>query len=244
MQQTHNMAVHAHILRDQRLVDEAERYRCAALHREKRLAVETARRAVQSPQSFRSRQDARAAAFDHDIKLLRLREPDLSRQKRIERQRRDCRLRGALRTLRFKQEKIAIGFIGPAQDDLSAVALALGQVEHQIETRTRSDRNRAPDRLERIAGLAVDRQDQRLEPLEAHEHEACIGDIGEPQSYARARRENFGDWRRLRVRRYQRAYSSGTADIRRIAEILNELPLLIEAPIVDEQRKIAIDLRR
>ena len=48
----------------------------------------------------------------------------------------------------------------------------------------------------------------------------------------------------LRVRRYQRAYASGAADIGGIAEILNELPLLIEAPIVDEQRKIAIDLRR
>ena len=83
------------------------------------------------------------------------------------------------RPLDFDDE-ILIRPVGSAQDYARPRALDFRHVEHQFEPSAGGDRDAATHRFERVAGLTIDGDHERLNAVKGQHHQPRIGEVGEP----------------------------------------------------------------
>ena len=145
-----------------------------------------------------------AAADKREVEALSPFERDLFRQSRVFWQARYRARAGATGSpLGLDDDDGPVGLVrAPPAPPLSTKRTlppaSRGSVEHEFEARAGRDRHEIAQRLERLARLAVDRDDQRLRALDRDRHHALGRRVGEPQPHPRARGGAQGQRRRAR----------------------------------------------
>ena len=113
------------------------------------------------------------AAGDGEIAAFRRFEGDLRRQQRIGWEARGFGARGGGRALGGDRDERAVGLAGlAAQVEPDAGAGVAGHVEHQFEPGAGTHRKLGVERLERLARLAVDRNDEGFHAVDRDRRQA------------------------------------------------------------------------
>ena len=98
----------------------------------------------------------------------------------------------------------------------------------------------ALDRLEGVARLAVDGDDERLRAREGQHHDARVAEIGQAQPHPGAGREALQGRRSLAVDAEQRADPADAACRRRIVEAADDLAGVIKPPVVEHEEQVGV----
>ncbi len=145
---------------------------------------------------------------------------------------------------RGEDRQIAVRLVDPAQDELSSRVLRLGHIEQHFGSRAGRRWNGAPHRLESVAGLAVHGDHERLDILEADEHDSRIGEIGEAQANARAGRKIAARRRRRAVHGDERSDAPCPGRGGGRGEIAFDHAVLGQPPIVEDEQQIGVGVQR
>src|SRR5208337_5084121 len=129
-----------------------------------------------------------------------------------------------------------------AQNERHRRARVARHVEHELEARAGAHRELVAQRLERLARLPVDRDDNRLRPGDPYVGQSRGRRVAEPKPDARARTRLEAERRGGAVGEHEAALSPRPAGKRWIGEIVLDLAALVEAPVRKHHRDVLIGI--